>query len=228
MPYLRRLMKSAVCLFALLGTTTAYGNDAAAYETPLDFALHLARLTVPLQTAGQRVTATVRQIGISSFNRGTPTLQPGLYLGYAWIDLDRTPAAALAPEGFYIGPAVRSEFLRLPRFTVTLTASYLYQRVRDSNAAQAVTLEWYQPQLDLDGLWHLTRTLGVRLGARYGRADADERLSGTVDQTVKLAREAVFGTRAGLELDLGDDGQIGCLFHQAVGDGVELYFQRQF
>jgi hypothetical protein len=228
MPYPFRLMKSAACLLALSGTLTAHGEDTAAYGAPLDFALHLARLTIPLHTAGQRVTATVKQIGISSFDRGTPILQPGLYLGYAWIDLDRGPAAALAPEGFYIGPAVRSEFLRLPRFTVTLTASYLYQRVRDSNAVQAVTLEWYQPQLDLDGLWHVTRTLGVRLGARYGRADADQRLSGTVDQTVKLAREAVFGTRAGLELDLGGSGQIGCLFHQAIGDGVELYFQRQF
>jgi len=38
----------------------------------------------------------------------------------------------------------------------------------------------------------------------------------------------VLGGRAGLELDLGDRGQIGLTMHQAISDGVELYFQRRF
>jgi hypothetical protein len=227
-PPLPRLIRALA-----LGTTLSAAAGAAwgagpGEEDPLDFALHLARLKTDLRASGRNDTATVKQIGIVSFDRRTAALQPGLLLGYAWIDVEHGPAATLAPEGFYIGAAVRSELLNNDHFLLTATASYLYQRVRDSNATLSVTLEWYQPQADLDARWRLTSSLGLRLGATYGRADADEKSSGTVAQTVSLARDAVLGGRAGLELDLGGDGQMGFMLHQAIGDGVEVYFQRQF
>lgn len=222
-----RLITQALVLAAVVFAGAA-GAAVLGEDPPLDFALNLARLTTDLHGPDRRDTATVKQIGISSFNRRLPAVQPGLLLGYTWIDLQRGPAAALAPEGFYVGAAVRSALLHRSRLTVTATASYLYQRVRDSNATQGVTLEWFQPQLDLDLIARLTPLLGVRLGATYGRADVDERAFGAIDQSVSLARDAVLGGRAGLELDLGSDGQIGFMLHQAIGDGVEFYFQRQF
>lgn len=201
---------------------------ARAADHPLDFALHLARVKTDVHAPGRNDTATVKQIGISSFDRHLPAAQPGLLLGYAWIDFGRGPSAGLAPEGFYIGPAVRSEWLRTTGLTLTATASYLYQRVRDSDRMQSVTIEWYQPQVDLDLLGRLTSTLGLRLGATYGRVDVDDKAAGAVSGSVSLAGDAVVGGRAGLELDLGSDGQMGFMLHRAIGDGVELYFQRQF
>jgi len=222
-----RRFTHALTLAALTAASAVYG-EVLPDEEPLDFGLHLTRLKTDLRAPGRNDTARIRQIGISAFDRHTPSIQPGMLLGYAWIDLERGPAAALAPEGYYIGPAVRGELWQGARFTFTATASYLYQRVHDSNSAQAVTLQWYQPQLDLDLLGRLTRSLRVRVGATYGRADAEERSSGAINQSASLTRDAVLGGRAGLELDLGDRGQIGLTMHQAISDGVELYFQRRF
>jgi len=207
------------------GTAVA---DVLGDEGPLDFALHLTHLKTSLHAPGRDDTATVNQIAMSFFDTRLPAVQPGLYLGYVWIDLAEGPAAALAPEGYLIGFAVRGPLLHRPRFELTATGSYLYQRAEDSNDTRSVTLEWFQPQLDLDALWRIAPSFGVRLGATYGRADVDQRSSGVLNQGVTLSSDAVFGGRAGVELDLGGDGQIGFMLHQAVGEGVELYFQRQF
>jgi len=214
------------CALIVLSSTRVMAEPLA---KPLDFALHLSRLKTELHAEQQRIDTVVKRAGITSFDSSEPALQPGLLLGYAWTDIsNQTLTAGMTPEGFYIGPALRGVMIAARHFTLTVTAGYLYQRVRDSNAGQSVTLEWYQPQLDLDAAWRITRRISVLIGGQYGRIDADEKLTGTVNQTITLSKRPTLGSRAGLELDLGGDGQAGVLIHQAIGDGVELYFQQQF
>lgn len=222
-PLYRRLL--AASLIAL-----SSANAAAELATrPLDFALHLSRLETELHSSAQILTATVKQAGIAAFDAGDPSLQPGLFLGYSWIDLaHRAPTTGLQAEGVYLGPALRNELVNSGHLRLHLTAAYVYQRVRDSGAGQTATLEWYQPQLDLDGAWRISRHLTLLIGGRYGRVDGDEKLSGNVTQTLNLDRGATLGSRAGLELDLSGDGRAGILVHQALGDGVEFYFQRRY
>jgi hypothetical protein len=152
-----------------------------------------------------------------------------LAIGYAYVSAgNQAVTAGMELEGFYIAPALRSVVFDDRRLNITLTATYLYQRVKDSNSDQAVTLEWQQPQLELDAKCHLSRQIVLALGGQYGRIDADEHLSGGVDQTLTLHSGPSLGYRAGLEFDLGNDGQVGMLLHRALGDGVEIYFKRQF
>ncbi len=199
------------------------------YSGSLDFALHLSRLKVDLNDGQRTAATTVKHAGIASFNLSNAALQPGLSLGYAYIDTTDQPlTAGMELKGFYIGPALRGALIDGRTFTLSVTGSYLYQRVRDSNTTQAVTLEWYQPQLDLDAVWHISASVGLAIGGQFGRVDVDERIEGTVNQTLKLKRNSTFGGVAGVEFDLGGDGRVGVLLHQAVGDGAEIYFQRQF
>jgi hypothetical protein len=209
----RRLACSALLIAASAGATPASAS--------VDFALHLSRLDVPLNTG--------QQAGVISFDTGRHPLQPGLAVGYAYVsDNSQTVTAGMELEGFYLAPALRGVLCDGPRLTATLTAAYLYQRVKDSNATDSVTLEWQQPQLDLDVKYRIGRELVVLLGGQYGRIDVDEHITGSADQTFTLEHGAAAGYRAGLEVDLGDDGQVGILVHRALGDGVEIYFQRQF
>lgn len=223
---LRRL--GSLCL-ALLSPFIAPSAGAQPLAASVDFALHLSRLDTPLNDGQQDIDTTVKQLGIASFDTEQQTLQPGLAVGYAYVSAGNQAATAgMELEGFYIAPALRSVLLDGRRLTATLTATYLYQRVKDSNTDQTVTLEWQQPQLELDVKYHLSRQIVLVAGGQYGRIDADEKLTGTIDQTLTLQTGPTLGYRTGLEFDLGDDGRVGMLLHRAIGDGVEIYFQRQF
>ena len=216
-----------LAFIALLITATPAGADSL--NTTLDFSLHLSRQDISLKDGQQVINTSVKQLGVTSVDISKHPLQPGLALGYSYIsDGDQAVTSGMELEGFYIAPALRDVLLDGQRVSAAFTAVYLYQRVSDSNAAQTVTMEWLQPQLDLDIRYLINRQFGLLLGGQYGRVDVDEQVSGGINQTLHLKHGAEFGYRAGLEIDLGYDGQVGLLLHRAIGDGVELYFQRQF
>lgn len=214
---------------AFFGPFIAASVTAAPLPASLDFALHLSRLETSLNDGQQAIDTTVKQLGIVSFDIGQQTLQPGLAVGYAYVsDSNQSATAGMELQGFYIAPALRGVLIDGQRFTATLTGTYLYQRVKDSNTDRAVTLEWQQPQVDLDVKCRITRQIGLLLGGQYGRIDVDEKITGSIDQTLTFNTGPTLGYRAGLEFDLEGNGQVGMLLHRAIGDGVEIYFQRQF
>jgi hypothetical protein len=222
-------MKHRLRLLGCLALCIAFPTGAAPVPAALDFALHLSRLDIPLSDGPQAINTTVKQLGIVSFDISQQILQPGLGVGYAYAgDSQQSVTAGMELEGFYIAPALRSVLLDGHRLNATLTATYLYQRVKDSNADQTVTQEWHQPQLDLVLNWRLSRAFALVLGGQYGRIDVDEKLGGAVERTVTLHRKSTLGYRAGLDMDVGGDGHVGVLVHRAIGDGVDIYFQQLF
>lgn len=217
-----------LCLAFFDPITIAVVN-AALLPPYVDVALYFSRQDVQLNYGQQDIHTTVKQLGIVSFDISQETLQPGLAVGYASItDGDQAITAGMVLEGFYITPILRSVLLKSPRFSASLDASYLYQQVKDSNSDNSVTLEWQQPQLALDVKYRFSRQISLLLGGQYGRIDVDEQVTGGVNQTLTLKTGATLGYRAGLEIDLGDRGQIGMLLNRFSGDGLSLYFRQQF
>ena len=222
-------MKHGLRSLGCLGLLVSISAGAAPVPAALDFALHLSRLDIPLSDGRQEINTTVKHLGVVSFDMSQQTLQPGLGVGYAYTsDSQQSVTAGMELQGFYIAPALRGVVLDGQSLNVTLTATYLYQRVKDNNADQTVTLEWQQPQLDLELEYRIGGQISLLLGGQYGRIDVDEKLSGNVDQTVTLQSGPTLGYRAGLDIDVGGDGHVGMLIHRAMGDGVEIYFQQQF
>lgn len=222
-------MKHRLRFLSFLTLCIACPVRAAPVPAALDFALHLSRLDYPLSDGPQAINTTVKQLGVVSFDISQYPLQPGIGVGYAYAsDSQQSVTAGLELEGFYLAPALRSVLLDGRRLTATLTATYLYQRIKDSNADQSVTLEWHQPQLDVELIYRISRPIGLVLGGQYGRIDADEKLSGGINQTVTLHSGPTLGYRAGLDMDVGGDGHVGVLVNRAIADGVELYFQQLF
>ena len=217
-----------LCL-AFFGSVISSSAVAETLPASLDFGLHLSRLDTSLHSGQQDINTTVKQLGIVSFDIRQQPLRPGLAVGYASVsDSNQAVTAGMELVGFYIAPALRGVLVDGRWLTATLTATYLYQRVKDSNATQDVTQEWQQQQLDLDVKCHITRQMNLLLGGRYGRIDVDERISGGVNQNLTLQAGPTLGYRAGLEFNLEGEGQVGMFLHRAIGDGIEIYFQQQF
>ncbi|MEJ2553599.1 MAG: hypothetical protein P8164_06180 [Gammaproteobacteria bacterium] len=214
---------------AFLGFSIATPAGATSLPPSVNFGLHLARLDTSLRNGQQDITTTVKQIGIASIDLSQENLQPGLAIGYAYVsDSDQAVTAGMELQGFFLAPSLRGALFDSRLLSGTLTATYLYQRVKDSNADRSVTMEWQQPQLDLDVNCHVSRQINLLLGAQYGRADVDETVTGDVEQTLTLKTGPTLGYRAGVEIELGGEGQVGMYLYRAISDGVELYFQRQF
>ena len=217
-----------LCL-AFFGSVISSSAVAETLPASLDFGLHLSRLDTSLHSGQQDINTIVKQLGIVSFDIRQLPLRPGLAVGYASVsDSNQAVTAGMELVGFYIAPALRGVLVDGRWLTATLTATYLYQRVKDSNATQDVTQEWQQQQLDLDIKCHITRQLNLLLGGQYGRIDVDEQISGGFNQNLTLQASPTLGYRAGLEFDVGGEGQVGMFLHRAIGDGIEIYFQQQF
>lgn len=214
---------------AFLGFSITTPAGATSLPPSLSFGLHLTRLDTSLRNGQQDITTTVKQIGIASIDLSQENLQPGLAIGYAYIsDSDQPVTAGMVLQGFFIAPSLRGVLFDNRLLSGTLTATYLYQWVKDSNADRSVRMEWQQPQLDLDVKCHISRQINLLVGAQYGRADVDETVTGNVEQTLTLKTGPTLGYRAGVEVEVGGEGQIGIYLYRAISDGVELYFQRQF
>jgi len=223
-PFLPRLVNLA--FFTSMITVSAAADPIPA---TLDFAFHLSRLDITLNDTQQVVDTTVKRIGITSFDLRQQPLRPGVAVGYAYVsDSSQAVTAGMELVGYYFAPSLRGMLLNGERLRAALTATYLYQHVKDSIADRSVTMDWQQAQVDLDARWRVSRQLDLLLGGQYGGIDVDENLSGNINQTLKLHTGPTLGYRAGLEFDLGDDGQVGMVMHRDLGDGVEIYFQRQF
>lgn len=222
-----RIPRRLLFLSSLLSAAASAGTWN--YETPpLDFALHFARHETRFDDHLGRVDATIKRVGISAYGNADPTLQTGLLLGYAALSDDQAVTSGREPDGFYGGPALRSALYAGRVLRAELTGSYVYLRVREGHAGLSQVVEWRQWQIALDTRWRLGSRVGLWLGGHYGAIGAEQRLTGTVEQTRTLERDAGLGGRAGLELDIDDGGRVGIAVERGVLNGLDIYFERQF
>lgn len=219
-------LRPAHCLLALCIAVPAAAAAAPFASPPLDFSLHLSRHDTTLGDGAGRIDLSVKRAGIAAYANAEPRLHAGLLAGYAALSGGAFDAGTQS-EGFYAGPAVRSLLLDRPRIAATLTGAYLFQRVRDETGADQRTLEWQQWQIELDGHWHVAPPIALVLGGRYGAVDAEQRLRGARNETRRLAADAAFGARAGLDFRVGG-GRIGFVAEMGEWEGIDIYFQRQF
>ncbi len=201
----------------------------AFYQTPFEFAAQFKRFDTRLRD-GQNTTAiTVRRAGVRVHEYSAARLQPGLAIGYAFLDTDTAPAlAGMQARGFYAAPSLRGMLWNGPRLSLSLSGGYLYQWADEKTDGQNLSVEWEQAQLEGDLQWRITPRARLLLGGVYGRISTTERAEGPVQFKVKRHAGPRFGGRYGLEFSVGGDGQVGALWHDHLEQGIELYFQRQF
>ena len=116
-------LRPVVLWLFIIFDLTVSSQVGAAPPASLDFALHLTRLDTPLKLGQKNIDATVKQIGITSFDISKFPLQPGIAAGYAYIsDGDQAATAGMELQGFYLAPALRMVLREEDAFTAALTA----------------------------------------------------------------------------------------------------------
>ena len=218
-------------LWLALSLGLAGGPPAAAasyfYQTPFEVAAQFKRFDTRLRDAQGADTVTVRRAGVRVYEDSAARLQPGLLIGYALLDGGGAPAG-MEPRGFYAAPSLRGILWAGPRLRLSLSGVYLYQWADDEQGSQRLRVEWEQVQLEGDLQWRITPRARLSLGGVYGRISTSERAEGPVQFKIKRHAGPQFGGRYGLEFNVGDDGQVGALWHDHLEQGIEIYFQRQF
>lgn len=211
-----------------LGFLCVPAASADVYPIPFQFAAQLQRFDTELHDRQATGNVTVQRAGVRFFENSDSRLQPGLRLGYARLADPALPALiGMEPQGFYAAPSLRGLLWNSPRFAVSLTGSYLYQRVDDDDGGQALRVEWEQAQLEGDAQWRIGSQVSLLAGAVYSHLSSRETAEGPVNFKLKRQAGPQLGGRYGLEFSVGD-GQVGALLHDHLEQGVELYFQRRF
>lgn len=223
-------MKRALFVVALyLAITGPALAETPWTDRPLDFALHLSQTKLSLEYPGAgEIDTKVQRIGISWRERYGERLQLGLIGGGAYLTQSNNAATAgIEPNGYHTGLSLDIELYRSARFRADFRTQYLYQRV-DHESANKIVIAWNELTAQATAAALVGGGLWAELGTRYGGIDGEQRLSGTINETRPIERNARAGAIVGLRLDVERDGYVGIRGVTGMDRGVALYFGRRF
>lgn len=224
-------MKRVLLLATLLTATAAWADDDVYdyVERPLDFALRFSHHDFTLDYApATRVDTSADRASILWRERYGERLQLGLIGGYSLLSQTNNPATAGQNlDGYHAGVSLDIDLVRAAHFDMFFNSAWVYQKVDHADGSQRVTITTREPAARLGA----GVTLGVvraYAGARYGRIDGEQRLSGTVNETRDIRETQRHGAFGGIELRLEDNGYIGVSGESGVDRSVGIYFGRVF
>lgn len=222
-------MKRILLLATLLAAAPVSADEIYHYtDQPLDFALRLSHHDTTLDIGPTRVDTSVDRASILWRERYGERLQLGLIGGYSLLSqTNNPPTAGLDLDGYHAGVLLDLDLIRTSRFDVFFNAAWLYQRVDHDDGSQRVVIVTREPSARLGAGLTLG---GIRAygGARYGRIDGEQRLSGTVNETRDIHETRRSGAFAGLELRLEGNGYVGVMGESGADRSVGIYFGRVF
>lgn len=212
-------------------SVAAIADDARPYglDRPLDFGLRFSHHALDLDYGGSKIDTSVDRIAVYWRERYGERLQLGLFGGYAFLSQSNNPATAgRKPDGYHAGFSLDVDLLRSEPVDSFFSAVWLYQKVDDDNGAQQTEIATREPGARL-GLG-VSLGGGVRAygGARYGRIDGEQRLSGALNETRKIGETRNTGGFVGLELKLEQDGYVGLAAESGTDRSVAIYFGKRF
>lgn len=194
---------------------------------PVDFSLSFSHSNLDLDTGNDTYSINQRRISASLLHIESPSLRAGFNLGNSYIGLDNDVATSgLNLNGNHIGFNVEGTTGTNPR--LGLNAQYLYQELKGTNSLRTVTLSWLE--------WHTDVSLEIDLGTFWtlytaaGIVDieANRRVSGDINNTLKLKQDAGFQGRLGMYINTYPDGKVSITINRGIYNGSQLSFAREF
>jgi hypothetical protein len=223
-----RFLHALTCATAFISGVAA--ADQPFYDPPIDFQLRLSNHELTLDYAnGAKVDTRVKRAGFYWRERYSERVQLGLIGGYSTLtQTEHAATAGAEPEGNHAGLSLDIDLYRSTNVLVTLGVMYLHQNVRHKDAGQTVKLSWDEPSARVGATLRLSSGLWAYGAVRYGKIDGEERLQGTVNQTLAIERKAQGGGALGLEMELPDNGYVGVVVESGLDDTVGVYFGRRY
>ncbi|WP_455218336.1 hypothetical protein [Kaarinaea lacus] len=194
---------------------------------PVDFSLSFSQVNLDLDSNGRTYSIYQRRISAALFHINSPSLRSGINLGSTYIDLDDDSATSeFGFNGNHIGITVMGSKGNNPRFGIS--AQYLYQELTGENSQRTATLSWLEwhteasLEFDLGPYWTINTGIGL-VGI-----DARRKVSGDINNTLKLKESSAFQGRVRFDLNTYPDGRISLVLNRGMNTGTMLVFARGF
>jgi hypothetical protein len=204
--------------------------DAAEYPgrvAPVDFSLVLSNADVHLRTAGLTRHARLNRISATLFEARDARLQYGLLIGYSDLSLSNDAATAgLRLSGYHAGLALRGGYGNNPHLSFRLRL--IYQQVEDELPARRITLSWTEWGTEVAARLRLGPRWAVTLGAGYTGLDGERRVSGDLNETLRMTLDASLQARLELAMQVPPGGWVGLGLQRGAFAGMILRFSRAF
>ncbi|WP_455198834.1 hypothetical protein [Kaarinaea lacus] len=193
----------------------------------MDFSLSFSQTTLDLDADGASYSVYQRRISAALFHIISPSLRSGINLGSTYIDLDDDAATSTFDmNGNHIGITVMGSKGDNPR--IGLSAQYLYQELRGENSLRSATLSWLEWHAEASLEFDLGPYWTINTGAGLVGIDARRKVSGDINDTLKLKQGSDFQGRLRIDLNTHPDGRVSVIFNRGVQTGTMLVFARGF
>lgn len=230
----RRIARHAWAALFALGFTPWSVEAAGPPVSPVgdmvgEVAVRFVRYRSDLEYPAANIDTTVEWIGISWRQALGLRVQGTLFGGSAALTQSNSSVTAGARlRGFHAGFALHINLWNRERAQLFLSSDYILQDVDDDIAGADVSLEWHQLQLELGASTSLGAAVCLYGGLNYGIIDGQQRLSGTVNETIDFDRGPVSGAFVGLEGNVEENGFIGIELHSGLSRYAEIFFKHRF
>ncbi len=206
--------------------SNSFNNDFN-HQSPVDFSLSFSRTDLNLESNNVTYPLVQNRMSALLVNRVSDNLNIGLIIGSNYTSLDNDPATSgFSLNGNHFGFSVSEIFGN--DLQIGLYAYYIYQQAKGENTLRTASLTWHE--------WLAEATLRLRLGNHWAiiagggimGIDADRRVSGDINETIRMELANEFQGRMAIELLTSPTDRIRLTLNRGAFDGFELNFAHAF
>lgn len=211
----------------IAGTRFSHYDNRYNNHSPLDFSLSFSKKDLDLESNSISYPIRQTRISVGMFNDISANLNIGLIIGSNFISQDNDVATAgLSLNGNHIGFAVNGFFGH--NLQPGFHAQYLYQETRGENTLRTVLLTWHEWLTEATLRFNLGSHIAIIAGAGLAGLDADRRVRGDINETVRMKLDNNFQQKVAIELLTAPDDQIRLTITRGAFDGYQLTFAHTF
>jgi len=202
-------------------------SNHSSNDSPVNFSLSFSVTDLNLDSGN--ASYSVEQSRISAFlvDRVSANLNIGLIVGSNFTSLNNDVATAgFSLNGNHIGFSINQIFGK--NLQPGLHAYYIYQQATGENALRSASLTWHE--------WLAEATLRARLSNRWAiiagggviSLKADRRVSGDINETIRMKLANSFQGKIAIELLTAPDDQIRLTVNRGAFNNSQLTFSHAF
>ena len=202
-------------------------SNRSSNNSPVNFSLSFSGMGLNLDSSNISYSIDQSRISVLLVDRVSASLDIGLIIGSNFTSLNNDAATAgFSLDGNHIGFSISQIFGN--NLQPGLHAYYLYQQANGENALRTASLTWHE--------WLAETTLRVRLSNHWAiiagggvmSLKADRRVSGDINETIKMKLANSFQGKIAIELFTAPDDQIRLTVNRGAFDSSQLTFSHAF
>ena len=202
-------------------------SNHSSNDSPVNFSLSFSVTDLNLDSGN--VSYSIEQSRISALlvDRVSANLNIGLIVGSNFSSFNNDAATVgFSLNGNHIGFSVNQTFGN--DLQPGLHAYYIYQQANGENTLRTASLTWHE--------WFAEATLRLRLSNHWAiiagsgviNLKADRRVSGDINETIRMNLDNNFQGKIAIELHTAPDDQIRLTVNRGAFDSSQLTFSHAF